>query len=182
MNENANALTTIVLGGWIPIVFFLFLALPRRTALLTAIVGGWLFLPVGIIRRQGFPDFDKTNATAFAPLIAVLLLDTGRLLRFRPNWRDLPVAIVCVVPFFSSIANGLGAYDGCASILPAAAAWGIPWLLGRIYLRDLDGMRQLARAILVGGTIYVPLCLFEIRLSPQLHRLVYGFHQHSFAQ
>src|SRR5262245_36729376 len=166
MIENANALTTIVLAGWIPVVFFLFLALPRRTALLVALVGGWLFLPVGIIRRQGFPDFDKTNATAFAPLIAVLLLDTSRLLRFRPGWRDLPVALLCVAPLFSSLSNGLGAYDGFASILPAAAAWGIPWLLGRLYLRDADGMKQLARAIVVGGSIYVPLCLYEIRMSP----------------
>ena len=30
--------------------------------------------------------------------------------------------------------------------------------------------------------VYVPFCLYEIRMSPQLHTLVYGFHQHSFAQ
>ena len=30
--------------------------------------------------------------------------------------------------------------------------------------------------------IYVPLCLFEIKMSPQLHQLVYGYHQHGFDQ
>ena len=34
----------------------------------------------------------------------------------------------------------------------------------------------------LGGLIYVPLCLFEVRMSPQLHNMVYGFAQHSFGQ
>jgi O-antigen ligase/polysaccharide polymerase Wzy-like membrane protein len=177
-----NAFAKIVLGGWIPIVFLLFLVLPRRKALLTAIVGGWLFLPVGIIRFPGLPDFDKVNSVAFAPLVAVLLLDTSRLFRFRPNWRDLPMAVLCVCPLFSSLANGLGVHDGLASMLISLTTWGIPWLLGRIYLRDGDALRLLARSIVVGGLLYVPLCLFEMKMSPQLHRIVYGFHPHSFAQ
>jgi len=37
--------------------------------------------------------------------------------------------------------------------------------------------------ILIGGLIYVPLCLFEIRMSPQLHKFFYGYHAFSdFAQ
>lgn len=177
-----NALATILLGGWIPIVFVLFLSLPRRTALLVSIVGGWLFLPVGIVRVPGLPDLDKVNSTALAPLVAVLLLDASRVFRFRPGWRDLPMALICIAPMFSSVANGLGVYDGCASMLTSITTWGIPWFLGRIYFKDGEGMRKLTRAIIVGGTIYVPLCLIEIRLSPQLHRIFYGFHQHSFAQ
>jgi hypothetical protein len=177
-----NVLATVLLGGWIPIVFVLFLSLPRRTALLISIVGGWLFLPVGIVRVPGLPDLDKVNSTALAPMVAVLLLDWSRVMRFRPGWRDLPVALVCIVPLFSSIANGLGLYDGCASMLTYLTTWGIPWLLGRLYLTDGEGMRRLARAIVAGGTLYVPLCLFEVRMSPQLHHFVYGFHQHSFAQ
>lgn len=34
----------------------------------------------------------------------------------------------------------------------------------------------------MGGLIYIPLCLFESRMSPQLHNIVYGYHAHSFAQ
>jgi O-antigen ligase len=47
-------------------------------------------------------------------------------------------------------------------------------------LNNLLALRELAVAILFGGLIYVPLCLFEIRMSPQLHRLVYGFHPSGF--
>ena len=60
--------------------------------------------------------------------------------------------------------------------------WGFPYFLGRVYLNNLSGLRQLATGILMGGLIYVPLCLYEIRMSPQLHRMIYGFFPHSFAQ
>jgi len=36
--------------------------------------------------------------------------------------------------------------------------------------------------VVLGGLVYIPLCLYEMRASPQLHRLVYGFHQHEFQQ
>jgi len=52
----------------------------------------------------------------------------------------------------------------------------LPYLIGRLYFSDLHGLRDLAIGVFIGGLIYVPLCLFEIRMSPQLHRLVYGFH------
>ena len=41
---------------------------------------------------------------------------------------------------------------------------------------------MMPRLILIGALIYVPLCLFEIKMSPQLHKLVYGFQQHAFYQ
>ena len=34
---------------------------------------------------------------------------------------------------------------------------------------------NLPRVILLGGLIYVPLCLFEIRMSPQLHSILLRF-------
>lgn len=37
------------------------------------------------------------------------------------------------------------------------------------------GMKRLAMAIFVSGLIYMPLCLYEVIMSPQLHRMVYGF-------
>jgi hypothetical protein len=55
-------------------------------------------------------------------------------------------------------------------------------LLGRLYLGDPDSFRLLTVAIVLGALLYVPLCLYEIRMSPQLHRLVYGYHQHEFLQ
>jgi hypothetical protein len=58
----------------------------------------------------------------------------------------------------------------------------VPYLVGRLYLRRAEDLRDVVTAIFIGGLAYVPLCLFEIKMSPQLHILVYGFHQHSFEQ
>jgi hypothetical protein len=55
-------------------------------------------------------------------------------------------------------------------------------VLGRIYLSSLLGMYELAVAVFLGGPDYMPLCLLEVRLSPQLHTWIFGYHQHSFGQ
>src|SRR5262249_17761958 len=122
------------------------------------------------------------TATCLSALLGVAIFDTRRLISFRPGWADLPMGIWCVCPLFSSITNDLGAYDGFSSVYYQTVTWGVPYLLGRIYLTDLLGMFELAVAVFLGGLIYVPLCVIEIRFSPQLHTWVYGFHQHSFEQ
>ena len=75
-----------------------------------------------------------------------------------------------------------GLYDGFAQVADTALIWGVPYWLGRVYLADRDALRDLAVGLVLGGVLYVPLCLVETRVSPQLHRWVYGFHQHSFLQ
>ena len=39
-----------------------------------------------------------------------------------------------------------------------------------------DAVRELAEWTAGAALVYVPLCLWEIRMSPQLHRQLYGFH------
>jgi hypothetical protein len=115
-------------------------------------------------------------------LLGVLVFDSSRLLAFRPKWIDLSFVIWCMARFGSSVVNGYGWYDGLSQVEYTIIIWGIPWLFGRLYFSDAQGMRALAMAIVVGGLIYVPLCLLEVKMSPQLHIWVYGFHQHSFDQ
>jgi O-antigen ligase len=62
------------------------------------------------------------------------------------------------------------------------ATWGLPYFIGRLYFRTLDDLRELAIGLFIGGLIYVPFCLYEIKMSPQLHRIVYGYLQHSWGQ
>ena len=60
--------------------------------------------------------------------------------------------------------------------------WGLPYFIGRIYLGNFKWMRELAIAIFIGGLVYVPLCIYEMKFSPILHMQVYGFAQNSIAQ
>jgi len=172
----------IALYGWPILVVALFGMLPPRRAVLVAFIGGYLLLPMAGYTFTGLPAYTKVTATAYGVLLGVIAFDFARVMTFRFRLLDLPMAIWCLVPFASSVTNGLGAYDGLSAVFIQIMTWGVPYLMGRLYLNDLEGLRELAIAIFIGGLIYVPLCLIEIRLSPRLHIWVYGFHQHSWRQ
>ena len=175
-------LMPIALYGWIVIVLMMFSILSPRRAVIASFLGAWLFLPEAQISFPGLPDLTKVTATSFGVLLGALIFDSGRLMRFRPGWVDIPIVAWCLSPLAASVTNGLGVYDGLSASLDQVAAWGVPYLMGRLYLNDLASLRDLAIGILIGGLVYVPLCLIEIRLSPQLHRWVYGERSFDFSQ
>ncbi len=177
-----SVLVPIALFGWIPVVLLLFAALRPRRAVVTAFVAGWLFLPMAGYGVPGLPDYTKMTATCVGVLLGVAFFDASRLAAFRPKLVDLPMLVWCACPFFTSMVNGLGAYDGFSAVMYQTERWGLPYFIGRLYFGDLEGLRELAVGVFIGGLVYVPLCLWEIRMSPQLHETVYGFHQHSFGQ
>jgi O-antigen ligase len=131
---------------------------------------------------EGIPQYNKFAATSLAMLLGAVIFDFGRVGAFRPRLLDVPMLIWCMAPFFSSLTNGLGPYDGTSAVVEQLLIWGIPYFIGRLYFADRESLRELAMALVIGGLIYVPLCLYEIRMSPQLHAMFYGFHQHDFSQ
>jgi hypothetical protein len=155
---------------------------PAPRTVLALYIGGFLFLPVASFDLPAFSNFTKVSAIALSVAAGIALFDSQRLVRFKPRWIDLPIAVFCMCPIATSLSNGLGLYNGCASALQESVTFGLPYLTGRLYFTDLKGHRLLATGIFIGGLVYIPLCLFELRFSPQLHRLTYGFHQHEFVQ
>lgn len=168
-------LAMFALLAWVPAVILLFIALPPRQAVIAAFLGGWMFLPLITIQFQGMPDLSKVSVTTSTILLAVIVFDGQRLSSFRPRWFDLPMLVWIIVPFIASVVNGRGMYDGGSRMLSAILFWGIPYLIGRTYFTDLIAIRELAIGLFIAGLVYMPLCLWEIRMSPQLHRHLYGF-------
>ena len=174
-------LVPIAMFGWIPVVLGLFMLFPPRRAIIISFLGAWLFLPMAGYGIPMLPDYTKMSATCLGVTLGVFLFDSGRLGTFRFRLYDVPMILWCIVPGFSSIANGLGMWDACSATVAAIVTWGLPYLIGRAYFNDTDGLRELAIGIFVGGLVYAPLCLFEVKMSPQLHNLVYGYHPSDFA-
>ena len=101
-------------------------------------------------------------------------------MRFRPTFYDIPMIVWCGVGLFTSMANGLGVWDGVSAVFKTILLWGIPYVLGRAFLRDPAALRDVAMGMLIGAMIYMPLCLYEIRMWTPLHRIIYGSLQDSW--
>jgi len=180
---SPSLLAHLVMLTWVPLVLVLFALMRPRRAVIAGFLGGWLFLPEMGYTWSGIPDYDKASATALAVVLGLVVFDKGRaFVQFRPHWIDAPMVIWCLIPFASSISNGLGVYDGISSSLEQMIAWGLPYLIGRAVFTQLEDLHELAMGLVLGGLVYVPFCLWEIRMSPHLHEQIYGFMQHSFAQ
>lgn len=182
IERNFTPIALAVLAGWVPLCGLLFVGLRPRLAVLAAFLSGYLFLPQGELKVPGvLPDLDRNVVVHCGVLLAIAVFDPRRLTRLRPLLLDLPVVAWCGVPLLSSMDNGLGFYDGLSGVMARSIQYGIPYAIGRAYFSDLLGLRQLAFAVVIGGLIYVPLCLFEVRMSPKLHLLLYGYHPHLFS-
>jgi len=179
----------IVLLVWIPVTLGLFALLPIRRAVLVSAFGGWMFLPEKTaFVIGGLPDLNKDAAIVGSILLATVIFQSDRLLRFRPTRWDIPMAVWCLIPIISSISNEIGGglfasiYGGVSLMLDMLRTYGLAYLIGRLYFQNFEDLKELALGFFVAGLVYLPFCLLEIRITPQLHRLVYGFHAHSYVQ
>jgi tetratricopeptide (TPR) repeat protein len=169
-----NLLAQSALYLWLPIVVGIFAFMPPKKAVITAYIFAWLALPNIGFNLPGLPDYTKMTATVMGVLLCMLLFDVGRLLAFRFRWYDTPMLIWCVSPFITANTNDLGPYEGLSASVSEIFGWGLPYLIGRLYLTDLDSIRDLCLGIVIGALAYVPCCLIEIRFSPMLETWVYG--------
>jgi hypothetical protein len=167
-------LVPIALMGWIPVICVLFCDRRDYRTLISAYVAAWLFLPVAKLKIQHLPDCTKISATAVGMMLAIACFDSRRLLAFRLKWLDLPMVVFCFSPIVSALSNSLGLWDGFSNTLTMIMMWGVPYLCGRIYLDSFDKLTSLAKGIFVGGLVYIPFCLVELRMSPQFYSWVYG--------
>src|SRR6056297_1638072 len=76
---------------------------------------------------------------------------------------------------------GLSLYDALSMNANLAVAV-LPFVLGRRYLASDDAHLVLLRVFVIACLGYSLLVLYEVRMSPQLNRQIYGFFPHSFGQ
>ncbi len=170
----------LIVIAWLPFTLYLFTIYNPRTASIISFIGGLLFLP----QRAGInlpliPDFSNATVAVYGITLGLLIFDFQKLLNFQFSPLDLPMLIWTLTPITGSLANGLGLYDGINQAVTQLAIWGWPYMVGRLYLNSLSGMSELAVIIIKAGLIYVPLCIYEVRMSPRIHLMVYGYFPHS---
>jgi hypothetical protein len=178
-----------VLCAWIPISLFFFYRYPMRRAILLVFVGGWAVLPTAnytpttdpfpywILSASIATDYFLTKATilGFSGLLGLLLFDRASVRRLSLTFWDIPMIMWCIVPMLSAIANPVPFSTGLRGEAYQLLAWGVPYLLGRIYFTDTDSLRLLAQSFVIAGLCYIPICLAEVRTGPKLYAHIYGY-------
>lgn len=176
------AFAYIVLCAWPLIVFALWLSRSPQQALVGTYVFGWCFLPMLSISLPGFPDYSKYTVASYATLPALLLFADRLVWKYRPCVMDALFLALVIGQGVSVFGIGLGPYEFMSAMVYSFITWFTPYICGRIVLRNTTDLKTMLVIIVLAAIIYIPFCLYEIRFSPQLHNMIYGYHQHSFAQ
>jgi hypothetical protein len=198
-----NALATLVFYGWPLVVAAMFVRMPLERALPWAILAGYLFAPHGMAWNLPLlPTYEKNIATALTALAMCLAFQGAgpRSVDWRaagwlprsPALRALTLLFL-IQPVFTVLTNlevttsgartlpGLPLTDIGAVVYEAVTAL-LPFLLARRYLGTPEGRGAALRALAVAGLVYSALVAFEIRFSPQLNRMLYGYTQFDWVQ
>ncbi len=161
----------LILYGSVLVVIFLFTQFPPRRAVLFAMIGGSLFLPANGFSGPAGLHITKFSMIALGCLIATFIFEPDRLFTFTPGLLDIPFIVFTIWVLPSQISNGLSPLSPTANHL---LAWSVPYFIGRTYFTNLSELKELALGIFMGGLAYAPFCLWESRMSPQLHIQIYG--------
>ncbi len=170
-----NSFAIFVLLAWPLLMLFSAFILPVRRVVILSILGGNLFLPATGIAIAGFPNYTKLVAAGLGAFLPAFLMGGTTLFKLRPRPLDLFFLGFLLAPSFSSLLNGLGPYDAASTLVNRFLEWGVAYWVGRAFFTDLAALRDLSVGIVLSAVAYAPLCLYEIVMSPQLSRIVYGF-------
>lgn len=196
----------LVMLIWPAVVFWLFSKRDPATALSWTILGGYLFLPQNVsIELPAVPSLNKGAISALAAMLAAALLLKHDRLRTLPTGWVLPGALprsrgarllllmLAVGIVGTVMTNGdrlqygprflsaLRFYDVLAMLGNALFAL-LPFFLARKYLAHPDAQKKLLIVLALAGLIYSLPALYEVRMSPQLSRIFYGYFPHDWRQ
>ncbi len=169
-----------------------FRRLPARTAVLATFFAGWLVLPVGHFPPAEIADslpwwiiglalpsqmlVTKAWVAAGAALLGGALFDRARIAAWRPRWIDLPIAAWCLWPLVAGLVAADPAPAPVVASLYVVGCWGLPWLIGRIWISEPADRTALLAAIAWSGAVLLPVALLEGVMPAFLYEAIYGRH------
>ena len=200
---------TIVVLGWPVVVAVLYAWLRPAEATIWAILAGYLLLPTHIaFDPPMLPTFDKYSIPSLAALACLLLVARPKPAwsgappeadLILPGWLpqdrifQLFMAMLVLGELGTVLTNGdrlnyggrslppLQLYDAMSRALGSMVAL-VPLILARKVLSHPDGNRLLLVCLCIAGAVYTLPTLFEVRMSPRLNSMIYGFFAHDWRQ
>lgn len=173
---------------------------PPALAFILAILVGFLLLPeLTAFDLPLLPALDKHSVPVLSVLLFLALFRPGK---GQPEERGLIpehpfiwiATIGLIAGTFLTVATngdplqygprtlpGIRLYDGFSQALATSITL-LPMLLARKFLATPETHVLLLKVLCVAALGYSLLALFEVRMSPQLNRWIYGFFPHSWLQ
>ncbi len=192
LSVTPNWFAYTALLAWPLVTLLLFRVLPAVEALLWTVLGAQMFLPeMTAFKVATLPQIDKNSIASVCALVGCIAAGNGAPTRNRFGLVGLLLTIYFAEPLITSYLNGdtvevgadtipgVGLYDGVSASISQCFLV-LPFFLGRRYVAGSNGVENILRVLAIAGLIYSLPMLFEVRMSPQLHRWIYGFFQSDF--
>tara|TARA_R110000787_G_scaffold46612_8_gene113027 strand:+ start:18758 stop:20104 length:1347 start_codon:yes stop_codon:yes gene_type:complete len=185
-----NTFAYIILLAWPVVTMFLLKRHGIGPGSLIALLAAYMFLPASFaIDLPGLPDPDKFLMTTITILVYIVLSGKELGLRYLDKFLKFLFILLILTPFLTAITNsdqylhlpGLSLYDGLSGSVITFLEF-IPFLIGLAYFREEKEHLILFKYFAIAALIYAFFALYEIRMSPQLHQMIYGYFPHSWIQ
>jgi len=202
----------VALYIWPLVVIVLFNRCTLPVALIWSIIAGYLLLPTLVgVDLPLLPRINKDLIPSLSALLMAIFVTrlqpaSGRDLpgtqvqsTVLPGWIPrassgrIFLAMIVGGAFLTTLTNGdtlvyattvlrgLSIYDGFSAVMNAFVGL-LPFFLARKYLADPESHRKLLFILCIAGLIYTLPALYEIRMSPQLNKMIYGFFPSAWIQ
>ena len=191
----------LALFSWPVVTWVLFKKYRAPIAMLAALIGGYLLLPTSVsFDLPLLPALAKSTIPVLSVLAVVALLKIapepsigGRKFTTHSNLANGLLLLMLIGPFFTVMTNldalrygptviqPLRMYDAFSNTLTAIMTL-LPFLVGYRFLGSPQENRSILYVLMVAALCYSVLALYEIRMSPQLNRIFYGFFPHDWQQ
>lgn len=173
----------IALLGWIVFSFFLMIDRNSVRGFALAMILGQFFLPeIWATKISVLPNLAKTEVVVLGVLIGTFVFHPELIVKFRPHPLDALLVGLLICSMTTSVVNGLGVYDGISNAFFRSTEIVIPICLGRLHLNTPERFRAFLIYLVLASVCYLPFALYEFRMSPQIHTMMYGYFQHVFVQ
>lgn len=166
-------------------------ALAKRSyATWIVLIGGWLLLPPAAyvtandpsifpywIIGSALPSDILITKAWVAPAIAILgslIFDRERWSLLRYHWTDIAILAFCLWPIGQSLFVEQASPSGLLSSIYLFGAWGLPWLIGRLYLRDREDAKAFTAVLAIATLMMLPLMVVEGASTFRIHTALFG--------
>jgi len=146
-------------------------------------IGALLFLPAAAgIDLPGMPVLTKFEVATIGVSIGTIIFHPRILDNLKIAWPDLFLVGSMQFVFATGLVNEDGYFTSASRAFQFGLQFALPVFLARLHIGTPRDIRVFMMTLIFAAVIYAPLALWEFRMSPQIHRNVYGYFQHVFIQ